>query len=316
QEETAEPRGLPDQLPREERLHARAPEEDAAAGDLRLDFVPVDQSRRGARHGDAVFLLGARTGQRAGAHRVGQQPHGAAGQRQGEEDGRHPGARFHRRAGASAFLTRPPSPGGGAALVSERREVAPRLRDVVDARRTVGGLPGRRAEGVWEQPVAVAPRQTRRRLHSGAGTGKWGPHLHRRLLRLWNSPDFAPSSSGRPGGTLRRLAVLRGGDVGPPPVVAGPDRRRHPQPGVLRQPPPGRRPRLVRGGGGAPRRRLQLPLRALSLKKGADSGEHGDQDQEPVLGHSPPHTWQTPPRVRALYVTYCHTVNNSEALLW
>lgn len=84
----------------------------------------------------------------------------------------------HKHPRALAFLPPPPpQPGRDAALVSERREVAPCLRDLVNTRRTVGGVPGRGAEGVWEQPFALAPSQTRRRLHSGAGTGKCGPAL-------------------------------------------------------------------------------------------------------------------------------------------
>lgn len=80
QEEATESRRLPDQLPHEKQPHVRARDEVAAAGDLRAHLVCLDPARRGARHGDAIFLLGARTGQRAGAHRMGQQPHGAAGQ--------------------------------------------------------------------------------------------------------------------------------------------------------------------------------------------------------------------------------------------
>lgn len=170
----------------------------------------------------------------------------------------------------------PPRPGCDPALVSGRWEVAPCLRDLVNTRRAVGGVPGRRAEGVWEQPLALAPSQTWRCLHSGAGTGNRGNNDHRRMLRLWNphSPGCALSSSGHSGGPLRRLPVLRGGDGGRPHVVARADSQRHLRPGFLRQPPPGGRHRLVRRGAGAPRRRLHLPLGALSLKTGlADSGE-------------------------------------------
>lgn len=84
QDKVKESRRLPDQLPHENQLHVRASEEDAHARDLRSDFVSLDQGGRGARPWDAFFILCPRTGQRAGAHRVGGQPHGTADRRQGE----------------------------------------------------------------------------------------------------------------------------------------------------------------------------------------------------------------------------------------
>lgn len=85
----------------------------------------------------------------------------------------------HRSFSVSNPPAPPPQPGCDAALVSERREVAPRLRDLVHPGRTVGGVPGRGAEGLWEQPGPLAPRQAWRGLHPGPGAGKCGPSNHR-----------------------------------------------------------------------------------------------------------------------------------------
>lgn len=65
-----------------------------------------------------------------------------------------------------------PSTGGDPALVSERWKMAPHVCDVVNTGRSVGGLPGRGAEGVRGEPVGLASRQTWRGLHPRTGAGK------------------------------------------------------------------------------------------------------------------------------------------------
>lgn len=54
--------------------------------------------------------------------------------------------------------------------------MASRVCDVVDARRRLGGLPGRGEEGLGTEPVGLALGQTRRHLRPGAGAGKEGRH--------------------------------------------------------------------------------------------------------------------------------------------
>lgn len=86
QEKAPEPRRLPDQLPDEDQLHVRPDEEDSDAGDLRSDFVSLAEGGRGGlRTGNTFLLLCSGSGQRVSAHRVGEQPHGAADRRQGEK---------------------------------------------------------------------------------------------------------------------------------------------------------------------------------------------------------------------------------------
>lgn len=157
-----------------------------------------------------------------------------------------------------------PSTGRDAAAVGQRWEVAPRVRYLVHPGRTVGGLPGRRAEGVRHESLPLAPHQTRGGLHPGTGAGKGLFHIaftpvFRKLLF---SPTLTVVGSlpGHPRGSLRRHPVVCGRDVGPAHVVARADAQRHLQSGLLRQPPPGRRHRLVRLGGGAARGSLQIPL--------------------------------------------------------
>lgn len=62
--------------------------------------------------------------------------------------------------------------GGDAAHNYDGRKVAPHVRDVVDTRRRLGGLPGRREERLGAKPVALAPHQSWRDLHPGPGAGR------------------------------------------------------------------------------------------------------------------------------------------------
>lgn len=61
--------------------------------------------------------------------------------------------------------------GGDIAHNHDRWEVASHVRDVVDTRRRLGGLPGRGEERLGAKPVTLAPRQSRRDLHPGPGAG-------------------------------------------------------------------------------------------------------------------------------------------------
>lgn len=62
--------------------------------------------------------------------------------------------------------------GGDIAHNHDRWEVASHVRDVVDARRCLGSLPGRGEERLGAKPVTLAPHQSRRDLHPGPGAGK------------------------------------------------------------------------------------------------------------------------------------------------
>lgn len=62
--------------------------------------------------------------------------------------------------------------GGDIAHNHDRWEVASHMRDMVDTRRRLGGLPGRGEERLGAKPVILAPHQSRRDLHPGPGAGK------------------------------------------------------------------------------------------------------------------------------------------------
>lgn len=62
--------------------------------------------------------------------------------------------------------------GGHIANNHDGWEVASRVRDVVDTRWHLGGIPGRGEERLRAKPVILALHQIRRDLHPGPGAGK------------------------------------------------------------------------------------------------------------------------------------------------
>lgn len=186
---------LPAQFPHKNQLHVRAGEEDAAAGDLCFYLMSLDEDGQGPEHRDTLLLLRPGTGQRAGPHWVGGQPFGAAGGRQGE--GTEVDFDLNRKLTTQPFYylllghiylvvhhgislgfllisVVHSTSGGDAASVSEWRTETPCLCDLVNAGRTVGGLPGRSPERSREQSLPLASNQTWGCLHPGTRTGEDG----------------------------------------------------------------------------------------------------------------------------------------------
>lgn len=165
--------------------------------------------------------------------------------------------------------------GSVAAAVSERWEVAPCVCDVVDARRTVGGVPGRSPEGIWEEPLCLAPYQAWRHLHPRTGAGKTSSLVAWPLPPCVTMPfewltNLACVSvllrSGYSGWSIWCNPVVCRGDVRPADVVPCPDSRGHLQPRLLWQPSQRWRHSLVRDRSGTSRRGYEVPLWPLSLR--------------------------------------------------
>lgn len=83
-QEAKESQRFPARLPHEDQLHVRQDEAVSGQRDLCPDNLPVGEGRNGSWPWHSLLLRRTGTSQWARAHRMGQQPHGAADQRQGK----------------------------------------------------------------------------------------------------------------------------------------------------------------------------------------------------------------------------------------